>query len=99
MPAAKRLGALRLTLPYDLAGPRIEREHHVADVAGFARQLDIARDHALVDLVFRQALLDQLGDVVVAENARRRSFERAGTDRGGDEHAIPPHDRRRPSAT
>ena len=41
---------------------------------------------------------DQLGDVVVAEDAGRRRLERARADRRRDEDGVVPRDRRRPAA-
>ena len=49
---------------------RVEREDHVADLAGLARQLDVAADDALEDLVLGEPLLLELRGVVVAEDAR-----------------------------
>ena len=40
----------------------------------------------------------ELGGVVVAEDAGRRRLERARADRRRHEHAVAPHDRRRPAA-
>jgi hypothetical protein len=81
------------------AGLRVEREHHVADVAALVRELDVAVHDLLQDLVIREPLFLKLGGVVVAEDAGRRRLECAGADRGGHEHALAPDDGRRPAAT
>ncbi|HWJ57103.1 MAG TPA: hypothetical protein VNR90_12785, partial [Vicinamibacterales bacterium] len=91
-------GAVRLAPPDDLARLGVERRHDVADRARLARQLDVARDQLLDDLILGQALLLELGGVVVAEDARRWRLERVGVHGGRDEHAVAPDDRRRPAA-
>ncbi len=45
-----------------------------------------------------EALLRQLGGVIVAVDARGRRLEHAGRDCRGDEHPVAPDDRRRPAA-
>jgi hypothetical protein len=69
MAAAERRALVRFALPLQPAGVGVEGVDHVADVAALGSQLDVARDHAFVDLGFGQALLQQLGDVVVAVDA------------------------------
>ena len=81
-----------------LPGLRVERVHHVADLAGLAGQLDVAIDDTLDDFLVREPLLGELGGVVVAVDAGGRRLERARADRRRDEHAIAPDDRRRPAA-
>ena len=98
MAAAGRRPAVRLALPHDLARLRVERRDDVADRARLARQLDVARDQLLDDLVLGQPLLLELGGVVVAEDALARRLEGVGVHGGGHEHAIAPDDRRRPAA-
>ena len=66
VPAARGSALVRLLLPLDLAGRRIERVDHVADVIGLFRRLVVARAHATHHFLARQALALELGDVLVA---------------------------------
>ena len=97
VPAAERLRRDRFALPLDLAGLRVERVDHVADLVGFRGQLVVARLRALRDLLVGQPLRRHLGDVLVAVEAGRRLLERPRADRRGHEHRVAPHDRRRPA--
>ena len=98
MASARRQPLVRLALPDDRAGPRVERVDHVANDVGLFRPFVVARPHTTHHLVVGQALLAQLRDVVVAIQARRGLLERLAADGGGDIDAAVPDDRRRPSA-
>ncbi len=97
VPAAGRFALVRLLLPLDLAGGRIERVDHVPDLVGLFRRLVVARAHATHHFFARQALALELGDVLVAVESGCRLLERLAADAGGEEHRVAPDDRRRPS--
>ena len=78
MAAAERRALVRLALPDHLAGPRVEREHHVADRRRTRWSARCRGRPALDDLLLRQALLLELGGVVVAEDALGGRLEGAG---------------------
>ena len=70
MASADRRPLVRLLLPADLAGGDVEAVDHELDVAGLGRRLEVARAELLHDLRFAEPLPLQLGDIVVAVNAR-----------------------------
>ncbi len=57
----------------------------------------VAGDDALVHLIIGEALLLQLGDVVIAENSGGGGLEAAAVERSGDKDASARPDRRRPA--
>ena len=97
MPSAGRPGLVRFALPLDLAGGRVERVDHVSNLVGLVWRLVVAGTNAPHDLLARQALALELGDVFVAVESRRRLFERLAADAGREEDRVAPDDRRRPS--
>ena len=75
-PKEQRAAAMGLALPYDLARPGVEREELIAHLVRLGRELDVASDDALQDLLVGQALLLQLRGEVVAVDPRRCGLER-----------------------
>ena len=99
MAPAERRALVRFALPLQRAGAPRRRRRPCSGSRRSRLVSSMSRDDdALDDFVVGQALLRQLRGVVVAEDAGRRRLERAGADRGRDEHLVVPGDRRRPAA-
>ena len=99
MAAADRRALVRLLLPAQLAGRDVEAVDHELQIAGLpaATRDRAARSFSMICSSL-SALPLQFGDVVVAVDAGRRLLEDARADRGGHDHLVAPHDRRRPPA-
>src|SRR6185295_2373653 len=98
MTSARRLSRVELLPPFNLAARQIQAIEEVVELH-FFRQFDVPSCYALKDLVHRQPLFLQFGNILVAVLRPDLRWLRLALGRGGgDEHLVTGHNRGRPSA-